>query len=269
MINLKNAIHNLLTNYLINTLRGMKESNENINPSLLEENDRITSYLKGKMTNEEEAAFMEEVKKNPELKAKAIAMARLVKGLKEAGRKHDEEVRNILMASNEKEIKEVTEDVVKNQKSHFFSIKKAGLWLSLAASFALVLWLGYGYYDYRKTTGLGDEYANAFQTSLITRGEDVSNETQINMQTLFDNIKSDTDIEKTIHDLTLYWELSKMESYNDYTDYSNEIGWYLAIGYLKNNDKKNALLTLEQIIQRTEENSEINSKARIINEELK
>jgi hypothetical protein len=240
----------------------MKESIENINPSLLEEDDRITSYLKGKMTNEEEVAFMEEVKKNPELKAKAIAMARLVKGLKEAGRKHDEEIRNILMASNEKEIKEVTKDVVKKQKSNFFSIKKASLWMSMAASLALVLWLGYGYYDYKKTTGLGDEYVNAFQTSLITRGEDASNESQIKLQKLFDNIKSDTEIEKSIHDLTLYWELSKMETYNDYTDYSNEIGWNLAIGYLKNNDKKNAKKVLSQLLLQSEPDTAIFNKAK-------
>ena len=63
----------------------MDNEYNNIDEQLLKEDDRIANYLKGRMTADEEQAFMQELKSNPELKAKAIAMARLAKGLKEVG----------------------------------------------------------------------------------------------------------------------------------------------------------------------------------------
>ena len=40
--------------------------------------------------------------------------------------------------------------------------------------------------------------------------------------------------------------LSTMETYNDYTDFSSEIGWNLAIAYLKDNNKKDAKIPEEK-----------------------
>lgn len=62
---------------------------DNIDPKLLDEDDRIVAYLKGKMSEEEVQNFMKELEENPELKEKAIAVARLVKGLKEVGTEQD------------------------------------------------------------------------------------------------------------------------------------------------------------------------------------
>ena len=60
----------------------MKLDINNIDSRLLEEDDRIASYLKGQMSGEEEQAFLQELEENPDLKERAIIMARLVKGLK-------------------------------------------------------------------------------------------------------------------------------------------------------------------------------------------
>ena len=245
----------------------MKESIENISEELLMEDEKITSYLKGNMSKEEETIFLQELKANPELKAKAIAMARLVKGLKDVRKDSNKEIKSELISASQEEIKEIAKNTIKPKKAKVLSFKEYTKWLSLAASIALIIWLGYGYYDYKKTTGLGNEYAEAFETSLITRGEEANNETQIKLQILFDNIKSDTDIEKTIHDLSICWELSIMETYNDYTEYSNEIGWYLSIGYLKNNDKASAKTILKNLIDKSD-NSIIKEKVESILKQL-
>ena len=221
----------------------MKESIENINEELLMEDERITSYLKGKMSKEEESVFMQEIKANPKLKAKAIAMARLIKGLKEMRQDSDKEIKQELISSKKEEIKEIAKNTTKPKVLLTKSVK----WISLAASIALIMWFGHGYYDYKKTTSLGNEFAGAFETSLITRGGDSSSEVEKKLQKLFDNVKSNIELENTIHELSLCWELSNMETYNDYTDYYNDIGWNLAIGHLKNNEKENARKVLERI----------------------
>ena len=69
----------------------MEEDINKIDNRLLEEDDRITSYLKGQMSDEEEQAFLKELEENPELKGRAIAMARMVKGLKQVGSAQDKE----------------------------------------------------------------------------------------------------------------------------------------------------------------------------------
>ena len=60
-------------------------------------------------------------------------------------------------------------------------------------------------------------------------------------------MKDNVNLDGAIHELSLCWELSTMETYNDYTDYSAEIGWNLAIAYLKDNNKKDALAVLEKM----------------------
>lgn len=45
--------------------------------------DRIDKYLLGKMTSKEEKEFIKECKTNPVLKEEAIAMAYLVKAIKQ------------------------------------------------------------------------------------------------------------------------------------------------------------------------------------------
>ena len=77
-----------------------------------------------------------------------------------------------------------------------------------------------------------------------------------------ENIANKTDLDKTLHDLSLCWELSTQETYNDYTDFAPEIGWNLAIGYLKDNKRKQAKATLEKLIEVAPEGTAIGNKAR-------
>lgn len=238
----------------------MKESIENINEELLIEDEKLTSFLKGKMSKEEESVFIQELKANPKLKAKAIAVARLVKGMKEVRQDFDKELKKELISAQKEEIKEIAKNTINPKKKTIIPFTKSVKWISLAASIALIMWLGYGYYDYKKTTGLGDEFAGAFETSLITRGGNSSSEVEKKLQILFDNVNANNELDNTIHELSLYWELSNMETYNDYSDYSNEIGWNLAIGHLKNNDKNKARNVLERIKMTSEIGTALHKK---------
>ena len=233
----------------------------NIDSKLLEEDDRIVAYLKGKMSAEEEIEFLKELEDNQELRERAIATARLVKGLKDAGSEQDSDFQRVILASRKQDV-----DVAVNNatltKAKVFSFVRSAKWLSIAASVFFIVWLGLTYYTYRNTTALGNQYDDVFTSDIFVRGQETQTEAEKKLLGLFSNIRDNKKIDETIHELTLCWELSTMDTYNDYTDFSAEIGWNLAIAHLKNNDRKEAQKVLEKIISISEEDSSISLKAK-------
>ena len=225
-----------------------------IDNRLLEEDDRIASYLKGRMSGEETQAFLRELEEKPDLKERAIIMARLVKGLKEVGTAQDKETIGAILASDKQSVEKATKNAFQKATeaqpaaTKVVSMRKPAAWLSIAASLIFIVWLGIGYNDYRNTIGLGDEYGkSSFTAEMVSRGSATSSDVENKLERLFKNVQGNTDLAGTIHELSLCWELSTMESYNDYTDHSAEIGWNLAIAYLKDNDKKEALAVLTKM----------------------
>lgn len=240
----------------------MEDKFNNIDETLLLEDERIVRYLKGKMTAEEEQEFMQELDSNEELKSKAIATARLVKGMKEAGSARDEEIADEMLASESNEITSIAKQVVREKKTKIIPFRKAATWLSAAASVALLVWGGFSFNNYRKTTGLGEEYSTVFSSSQFTRGDEENGQIENKFAKLVENVASKKDLDKTLHELTLCWELAIQETYNDYTDYAPEIGWNLAIGHLKNNDRKKAKEVLNKLVDVAPEGTAIGDKAR-------
>lgn len=239
----------------------MDKEFDKIDPALLEQDDRIALFLKGKMTPQEEQAFMQELNINQELKARAVALARLVKGMKEVGRIQDEDVIGAILATDENDVKSLARNAT-TRKVNVVPMRTMAKWLSMAASILLVVWLGIGYHDYRTTTGLGEEYGTMFSTSQLTRGAGEPSEVDTRLAQLFDNVANKNDLDNTLHELSLCWELSTQETYNDYTDYAPEIGWNLAIGYLKDNNRKQAKATLEKLTEVVPEGTAIGDKSR-------
>ena len=232
----------------------MKLDINKIDNRRLEEDDRIASYLKGQMSGEDEQAFLQELEEKPDLKERAIMMARLVKGLKEVGTAQDKETIGAILASNKQGVENATKNAIQKATAaqptttKFVSMRKPAVWLSIAASFVCIVWLGIGYNDYRNITRLGEEYGNSsFTTEMVSRGSATSSDAEKKLEKLFENVQNNIDLDGTIHELSLCWELSIMGTYNDYTDYSAEIGWNLAIAYLKENDKKEALAVLAKM----------------------
>lgn len=239
----------------------MEDKFNNIDEALLLEDEKIVRYLKGKMTADEEEKFMQEVNSNEELKSKAIAVARLVKGMKEVGAANDEEVVDMFLTADSNDIKAVAKDVTKN-KGKAISWRRTAKWFSAAASVALLIWGGFSYYDYRKTTGLGNEYSNVFSSSQFIRGGEDNAEIENKLAKLFDNVASKQDLDNTLIELEEYWNLATQDKYNDYSDYAAEIGWNLAVGHLRNNDKKKATEVLIKLLDIAPEGTAIGDKAR-------
>ena len=242
-----------------------------IDPKLLEEDDRIAAYIKGQLSAEEEQLFLKELEDNPELKEKAIVTARLVKGLKQVGDEQDKDIRGAFLASSEQGVETVTRHITR-QRAKTIPIRKVSTWIAVAASVVCVVWLGIDYTSYKHTTGLGEEYSNVFSFDIssgaIARGSNSPNEAEKKLEKLFASVKNGVDLDNTIHELSLCWELSTMDSYNDYTNYSAEIGWSLAIAYLKDNNKKEAKIVLEKMITLCDGDSPMGKKVRELQEKL-
>lgn len=274
---------------------------------LYADEDRIIAYLKGQMPEEEGQKFLKELKEDADLREKAVIIARLVKGLKQVGRKKDRDIMDALLASDEQEVERTVmealglcvqleyfdyslkteeppaaehameeETVAANAAPKWEAANAApkwnavtpkrrkpiGRWLAVAASVALIVWLGVEYHMYRTTTGLGQQYGNAFTSGVIARGTGAQTQASRKLAKLFADVKEGKNIGEAIHELAICWELSTMDTYNDYTDYSAEIGWNLAIAHLKDNDRSGARKVLERLVKTSVDGSAINRKAK-------
>lgn len=153
--------------------------------------------------------------------------------------KDTNDTKEAFLASNEQDVEAVARQVIR-KGAKIKSIRRVSTWMTVAASVICIVWLGIAYNDYKNTTSLGEEYGRAdifgSDDFSIARGADTSSEILMKLEKLFTSVRNGDDLENTIHDLSLCWELSTMETFNEYTNYSADIGWNLAIAYLKDNN---------------------------------
>ena len=240
----------------------MKNNQDKVSIDIIEE-ERINSFLRGEMSSEEETTFMDELKSNDELRNKAVVAARMAKAIKTVGEEKDSLVKEALLTSNDHDIEMIVKNVTR-KRSKLLTLRI----ISVAASILILVISGWHYYDYRVTTGLGNEYEMMFESSSFVRGVDTGS-VEKELNSLFAKVKSGDDSDNTIKRLSLLWELSIMETYNDYTDYAPQIGWNLAIAYLKDNDKDNAMAVLTKLEGIAEDGTVIKNKCIELINELK
>jgi len=197
---------------------------------ILQENEeRITRYLHGEMTPDEETLFEKDIQSDETLRNQTEAIARTIKAMNAIGSEQDRKLVEEMRGSSKKKTRPTR-------------------WLSIAASFALLITVGYYTYDYSSTVSLGKEYAKAFPLSTEIRGEE-DDEVLDQLTVLFDNVTNNRDIDNTIEQLEVLWQQSQSDTYNEYTTYAPYIGWNLAVAYLLDYDKKKANAVLEQMEQ--------------------
>ena len=243
----------------------MNEDNKDLEKVLLED-ERISHFLQGLMNASEEAAFLEELKGNIELRQRASAQARLIKGMKQA----DEQLLDAFNKADKSSLRTLKNKIEKKRQGKNVAIAPSDFYFVLdekendsteliskssnlsfykfiaAASIILIFFVGYKSYDYYDTTSLGKEYANTFPITSIIRGEANKN-VETELIALFEKVTNDEDLEQTISSLATLWEIAKQDTYNEYTDYAPYIGWYLAIAYLEDYEKDRAVDILEEM----------------------
>ena len=267
-----------------------KDINE-IEDKILLDDERISRFLQGVMDAGEESAFLEELKGNPDLRQRATAQARLIKGMKQA----DEELVSAFKKADSTNINQIilgakikghgrrraaaafVDDVkgaafVDNDEGDTYEpitlpSKSTTSKLMVAASILLIFFVGFKTYDYYDTTNLGKEYANTFPITTILRGE--ANESVENeLVTLFENIIDNKNLDQAITRLSTLWQTAKQDTYKDYTDYAPYIGWYLAIAYLEDYDKDKARDVLKEMEEKYPVGTAMNDIIKILMEKI-
>ncbi|MBO7098460.1 MAG: hypothetical protein J6W21_01180 [Bacteroidaceae bacterium] len=186
--------------------------------------ERIEAFLRGEMTAEEEAAFKQEIRQNPELRSRAMAMTLLIKGLHEK--------------NSEKETAIIKENTAKSR------VRPLLWWAcSVAAVFVIVFGI-YKDHRYRMLDATVSPYYTEYSMSDVSRG-DLDSATTFHLYDLFIQIQENRSVSDIIKELEpIYNSLDENFTYNAY---ANDIAWNLALAYVKDDQIDKAITILQKL----------------------
>lgn len=185
--------------------------------------ERIDSFIRGMMSEEEESAFKQEIKDDPELRNKVLSTVSLIKGIREQEAKKE---KPLLQSTTNNRVRTL--------------LKWA---CSIAAVFAII----FAYQKdqrYNELSGIISPYYAEYSMSDISRG-DADSAKVAHLYTLFNNIKEHRDVSDVIKELEpIYASLDKDFTYNAY---ANDITWNIALAYIKDDQIDKAISILNKL----------------------
>ena len=190
--------------------------------------NRIDAYIRGTMTDEEEAAFKAEIKADPELRNHVLATVSLIKGIREQE------------ATKEKMLIPEPADRIEDSK-----VRKLLWW---ATSIAAVFAIFFGYQKDKRFNELSDmvsPYYAEYNINEYARG-DVNSATVAHLYTLFNSIQNERNMSNYIKELEPIY--ANLEHDFTYSAYSNDIAWNLAVAYIKDDQINKAIQILDKLI---------------------
>ena len=186
--------------------------------------ERIDKYIRGIMTEEEETAFKDEIKADPELRSHVLATLSLIKGIRE-------------------------QDAVQEKKLiHNNTQNRTRTLLWWACSIAAVFAIFFGYQKdkrFNELSGLVSPYYTEYSMSDYARG-DLDSVSVAHLYTLFNQIKNQRNMSDIIKELELIY--ASLDSDFTYKAYANDIAWNLAIAYIKDDQIDKAIPVLEELV---------------------
>lgn len=242
----------------------MNQELDNISEEVLKDDETLMLFLRGELSAEDEASFLQKIQQNPDLKARAIAVARLIKGIESKGVANDEKLKSAFKKLSVDDVKNLTktssnaENTAAKISSKTVSVKKIFAWVASAAA-VLVLMFGLRiFYVNSSNEKLALEYETAFTLSDVSRGGD---DTESKLKPLFDNVLQGNNLNETIPQLSEIFAQSQSETFNEYTNYFAITGWHLALAHLKKHDAENAKTVLKTLVENSDNNPAVAKKA--------
>lgn len=209
--------------------------------------DLIEKFLRGEMTIDEEKKFKEEIENNAELKSRAMAISSLVRGLK---RKFAEEEQAVI------------EEVRIDKKKSWFSFRRIAVPLSIAAVVIIMFGIFNGNSRQDELNDLVTPYYNIYGMDNIARGEEDS-AVVTELANIFKSIENSDDCaEMILKLLPIYKSLDKDITYRPY---ANEVSWYLAIAYIKNDQIPESVKVLNKLVEDNPETEIANKAGELLN----
>lgn len=202
--------------------------------------ERIEAFLRGEMSAEEETAFKQEIRQNPELRGRAKAMTSLIKVL------HDQ---NYAREAN------IIRENAPQGHFHIVADKEISLTpkprvrpiLWWACSVAAVFALFFGIYKdhrYRMLDSTVSPYYTEYDMNDISRG-DVDSVAIAHLYTLFSQIQLNRNMSNIIKELEPIY--NTLDDDFTYSPWANDIAWNLALAYVKDDQIDNAITILQKL----------------------
>ena len=186
--------------------------------------ERIESFLRGTMSKEEENAFKQEIRNNPELRSRAMSLTSLIKGLNT----HN---------------KAIEETLIKDNPAR----SKIRLILWWACSVAAVFAILFGIYTENRHQILDatvSPYYSKYDLSDVSRG-DIDTNTVVHLYGLFNQIQENRSMSNIINELEPIY--SSLDNEFTYNAFANDISWNLALAYVKDNQIDKAITILQKL----------------------
>lgn len=222
---------------------------DNIQKSM-EQDERIERFMRNQMTQAEEKTFLDDINSDPELKERAFATALMARGMKRRRKEEQQAFAAMLNGS-----------ISENANKAKATFRR---YAAMAASLLLLLGVG-GYAGFAE---YGYQQRNAIVSANISLGQTGTDRGDGgNMQSRLDSIaavvKNERDMTEAIAVLQGLYD--KRQTDIDCAQNSATISWYLAMAYIKDNQKGKAV-NLLVVLKR--EHPEMESKINKILEQL-
>lgn len=187
--------------------------------------ERIDAFIRGTMTEEEEATFKQEIQASPELRSQVLATLALVKGIRSQE------------AEKEKAL------INKGTKNRTRTIM---LWACSIAALFVVIFGVRNELRYRELSAIVSPYYSVYSMDDYSRG-DVDSVTVAHLYTLFNNIQTQRNVSDIIKELDPIYVT--LDTDFTYSTYANDIALNLALAYIKDDQIDKAIPILKKLEQ--------------------
>lgn len=200
--------------------------------------EKIETFLRGKMSPAEAAAFKRELQEDKELRARAQTVALLIKTMKGASASRDKRV----------------VDEIKGVKPRIISFN-----YKIITSVAACLCLIFSVSDYLVRKSNTKELAASYSSQIewLSTGKTKGIDNPDAAKNISEVLKI-ADLDERITQLKSMYDQASSAVFNELTNHHEEIGFYLVISYLENNDRSEAKELLEQLLEQYSDNALFN-----------
>ena len=193
--------------------------------------ERIERFLREQMYPEENEAFLNDLRNDKDLREEAQMMALMVKEMKEEQARQSEKL---------------TEDVLTEKVKKPKTISMVRWSLSIAAMFILIFGATLLWNRQSDADTLFTEYYSSYTLQGESRGGDSDIEKEL--ATLFNEVGTAKVVAPIIDQLQKIHD--SIDSEYEYSLYADDITWYLALAYLKDNKPDKVKELLKPLIEK-------------------
>lgn len=185
--------------------------------------DRIDAFIRGMMTEEEEAAFKQEIQADPDLRAHVLATVSLIKGIRT---QNAEKERTLIQPQQNNKVRTL-------------------VWWATSIAAVFAIFFGYSKDKrYNELSALVSPYYTEYSIDDYARG-DIDSTKVANLYTLFNNIQKQRHVSSIIAKLEPIY--TSLDHDFTYSAYANDIALNLALAYIKDDQADKAIPILEKL----------------------